>query len=220
MTARDIYCISGLGADERVFKNVDLPNRTLHHVRWIDPREDESLAGYVGRLSEQVAIEPPPVLLGVSFGGVVALEMSRLVSPALTILVSSVREPHQIPWYYRWAAGPGLHKLTPVNISQHTAPIIKYFNGVITEEDEQLLEAMIIDTDTHFSRWAVDRLLHWSGCDPIGEVVHVHGTADRLLPIRYVAPDIRIEAGTHLMVINRAGDVSRIIETILTDRGL
>ncbi|MGK6351614.1 hypothetical protein [Parapedobacter sp. DT-150] len=44
--------------------------------------------------------------------------------------------------------------------------------------------------------------------------VHIHGTADRILPFRFVKADYVIPGGSHLMVVNRAKEISDIIAGI------
>ncbi|TGL60040.1 alpha/beta hydrolase, partial [Leptospira sarikeiensis] len=37
---KNIYLISGLGADERVFRNIDFKGENPKYIRWIDPYVD------------------------------------------------------------------------------------------------------------------------------------------------------------------------------------
>ena len=86
-----IYCFSGLGADERVFAFLKLnPPYELIPVIWIKPLEGEVLEEYSKRISENIETKNPFGILGVSFGGVVAQEVSKIVKPKFTLLISSI----------------------------------------------------------------------------------------------------------------------------------
>jgi hypothetical protein len=61
-----IYLISGLGADESVFQNLDFGKYTPQYIKWIEPQKDETLQGYALRLSKQIQAQKP-IILGVIF---------------------------------------------------------------------------------------------------------------------------------------------------------
>ncbi len=68
-----IYAISGLGADERVFKYLTI-NYELIPVKWIRPKHKETIHSYSKRLIEEYGIgqETNYGIIGVSFGGLIA----------------------------------------------------------------------------------------------------------------------------------------------------
>ena len=75
-----IYCISGLGADHTVFDRLDINGEKVC-ISWIPSFEWESLKDYARRLTAQVDTSEPFLLLGVSFGGMLAVEMNKFISP-------------------------------------------------------------------------------------------------------------------------------------------
>jgi pimeloyl-ACP methyl ester carboxylesterase len=96
-----IHCISGIGADERVFHRLSLPGFRLKHIKWILPDKKDTISTYAQKLLPQIE-EENPVLLGVSFGGMVAVEMARLIPVSHIFLVYSAKTRFEIPFYYRW----------------------------------------------------------------------------------------------------------------------
>lgn len=84
------YFISGLGANKRIFSKLKLnENINMIHIDWISPNKNESLASYAERLSKVIDLSQPFALVGVSFGGMIAVEMAKLLNPATTIIISS-----------------------------------------------------------------------------------------------------------------------------------
>ena len=210
-----IHCLCGLGADCRMFSRLQVAGYKLNCIEWVRPEPDESLSDYAGRLAPMIDRTEPLILLGVSFGGVMALELSRLVQPSTTILISSIKSPAELPWYFRLPGHMRLHRLLPHNTSRFSEFNVRYLNGVREESDIRLLRAMLYDADMQFVRWAIDRLVLWKGCTPAGRVVHIHGTSDRMLPIRFVSPDIRVTGGSHLMIVSKAQELGDIITGVL-----
>ncbi|MCB0541677.1 MAG: alpha/beta hydrolase, partial [Bacteroidetes bacterium] len=84
-----IFGISGLGADERVFKKLTL-NYNINTVKWLKPHKKEELKNYIKRLSVEIDDSQPFVLIGVSFGGIVAIELSKILKPEAVIIISSI----------------------------------------------------------------------------------------------------------------------------------
>jgi len=85
-----IYCFSGLGADERVFSllKLSLPFE-LVNIPWIPPEKNETIESYSLRISKMIEVQKPFGILGVSFGGLIAQEVSSILNPKFTIVVSS-----------------------------------------------------------------------------------------------------------------------------------
>ncbi|MCB2230842.1 alpha/beta hydrolase [bacterium] len=208
---KTIYCLSGLGADERVFGRLRVPGYALATVQWTSFERVNTLSDYARKLRCQIPQDSRPILLGVSFGGVMALELSRLVHSELTVLISSVKSPSQLPWYFRCAGRMRLNRIIPANLSRSSAFLARWFNGVSAPDEVLLFNRIFADTDFEFTSWAADRLLRWPGCEPVGQVIHIHGDADRMLPVRYVNPDVVVRGGTHFMVVSRGDDVSRAV---------
>lgn len=85
-----VYCISGLGADERIFTKLEVPGIEFICLQWIRPAKKESIGDYAARMLSQIRGDHP-VILGGAFGGMMAIEMARICAGAKVILVSSVK---------------------------------------------------------------------------------------------------------------------------------
>ncbi|MBK7035769.1 MAG: hypothetical protein IPH42_05355 [Bacteroidetes bacterium] len=64
------YLLPGQGSDSRVFKNIHFEeNIDTINIHYPVPFENESMAEYAVRISEQIDTTQPFVLIGVSLGG-------------------------------------------------------------------------------------------------------------------------------------------------------
>ncbi|WP_162427325.1 alpha/beta hydrolase [Pontibacter pudoricolor] len=211
-----IYFISGLGADWRMFQFLKLPEfLPQQQVAWIAPQdENESLASYTRRLSEQIT-DPEPILVGLSFGGLVAIELSKLVQPKVTIIISSLATRHNLPWYYRQLGKTRLQKWLPFPVMKAIYPVAPFFFGAHTEPERRLLKEVILEIDEKFLRWALSRLLDWDQQETIPGLIQIHGTSDLILPFRDRPGIISIPKGEHLMVMHLSDEISVILSKIL-----
>lgn len=75
-----LYLIGGLGADERVFKYLNINVKT-QIINWILQEPNEELKSYAKRLTEQINKNEEFAILGVSFGGIIAIEMAKFIRP-------------------------------------------------------------------------------------------------------------------------------------------
>ena len=85
---KELYLLSGLGADKRVFDCLDLSGFKLNHIVWIDPLDNETIEDYAQRLLLQIPASRP-TLMGVSFGGIMAIiqgTSDRICRPVLLTL--------------------------------------------------------------------------------------------------------------------------------------
>ncbi|MGB4775107.1 MAG: alpha/beta hydrolase, partial [Daejeonella sp.] len=106
----DIYIFSGLGADERVFQTLDFSGLKVTFIHWLTPHKAETIEVYAKRLTSQITINKP-VLIGLSFGGIMAVEVAKQINTEKIILIASAKIRQEIPFYYRFAGKLSLHKL-------------------------------------------------------------------------------------------------------------
>lgn len=208
---KEAYIFSGLGADERVFQKLDLSAFRVNYIKWIPPEKSESIQNYAKRLLVQVN-SANPILIGLSFGGLVAIEVAKLLDTRKVIIISSVKTKRDMPFYYRIAGVLHLHKLFPATIFKSAGFIANWFFGVKSTEEKNLLKQVLKETDAVFLKWAIDRLLRWSNKAELENIVHIHGNKDRLFPICFIKCDVTIQDGGHLMVYNRAEELTAIIK--------
>ena len=212
-----VYFISGLGADSRAFRHIQLPEGfTAVYLDWIKPMKNEPLTDYAMRLSERINKTERFALVGLSMGGMMAIEIAKRFPPVFTILLSSVSCSAHLPFYFRVAAKLRLQKMVPISLLK-SGSFIKRFFTAETSEDKKLMRQLIRETDPAFIRWAIDAILRWNCEDFSGPYIHIHGTRDGILPSRYTKPTHTITRAGHLMVLTKANEINRILaETLST----
>jgi pimeloyl-ACP methyl ester carboxylesterase len=211
---KKVYIFSGLGADERVFKYLDFKDLDVTFVQWIKPKVDEPLVNYVSRIREQIKDENP-ILIGLSFGGIVATELAKIIPIEKLILISSLKTKAEIPLIYRLAGKTNLHRLIPYSILKKDHFLNRWLFGAIKKNDRELFKRVLADTDVDFLKWAINCIVKWNNTELHANLFHIHGTADKLLPIHKSSEAIVIQNGGHLMVLDKAKHVSEALHQII-----
>jgi pimeloyl-ACP methyl ester carboxylesterase len=211
---KPIYIISGLGTDRRVFRSLDFTGYDPVFIDWLVPVENEAIQDYAKRMASHITT-PDPILIGLSFGGIMAQEVARHIATRKIILIASVRARRELPPYFRLSGNLGINRILPGIFLRKTNFLVNWFFGAETDEDKKVLKSILDDLDMRLVRWSIDRLLNWTGLAGAKNVLHIHGTKDHILPVRYVSCDIRIEGAGHLMCINRASEISGILRAHL-----
>jgi len=202
-----IYCISGLGADTRVFKYLSL-NYEIVPVSWIKPIENESIKDYSVRLSETINTNEDFGLLGVSFGGFIATEISKRLKPKVTILISSAETRDELSPFLKFMGSLGIFNIIPQRFIMPPKIITHRMFGTSRKE---LLNSIIKDTDLNFAKWAVGALANWSNKTSLKNVLKISGSDDKMIPPRRSRNVDIINGGGHFIIVDRANEVSCII---------
>ncbi len=214
ISTKNIYCISGLGADEKAFDRLNVSGYSLHHLKWIPPLTNENLSSYASRMLNQVQ-ETSPIILGLSFGGMIAIEMAKHIAIEKLILISTVKTYLEIPKWMRIAGTLRLHKLLPIKANRLTQKADDRRMGIETIEEKIFVDRYRKNADQKYVDWAVDQIINWKNTWVPSNVFHIHGEHDRMFPLKNIHPDFIIKHGTHIMILNKADEIIACIEQIL-----
>ncbi len=211
--ALNIYLLPGLGADERLFQYLDLGEHSVVPIKWWRPKNSEPIEEYAARISSQIN-GSDSILIGVSFGGMMAIEIGKIIQTEKIILVSSAATYRELPIIYRWAGRLKLHRLFTGGLLKRSHRMLNWMMGAGDTLRKTLLADMLRDTDKDFLFWAMDKIVTWNNEKVPDNVIRIHGDRDRVLPLRKT--DYLIKNGGHIMVANRAEEVTSAIRTILS----
>ena len=210
-----IYIFSGLGVDKRVFEKIDFGNLNHEFIDWIEPLKNESLSEYSKRISKKINTEKP-ILIGLSFGGIVATEISKIIETEKVILIASAKTKNELPLLYRLTGKLKLNKLIPSSILKHQNILTNWFFGVKTKEDIELLGKILKETDLKFLKWAINEIANWKNEQKPQNYFHIHGNNDKIIPIKNVEVNNIVENGGHFMTVNKSKEIENILKNAFT----
>jgi pimeloyl-ACP methyl ester carboxylesterase len=208
----NIYCFSGLGADERVFQKLRIPEAQLHFVSWIPALKNESLQEYAIRLGSSVNFIAPYCLLGVSFGGMIASELAKVLKPSCTILISSALSSREVSPLLRLPGKTGLHKFIPFALYKRPNFLVYRLFGLKTSSEKRLFKIILKETETAFMKWAMSAIVRWSPVEHAEGIIRIHGEDDRIIPLKGQDITNRIPKATHFCILQQAEKVSKLIQ--------
>ena len=178
------------------------------------PEKKETIEQYAKRILVQIKDECP-ILIGLSFGGMMAIEVAKLINCKQVILISSAKTKQEIPRYYRQAGTFLLHRLLPLWALQSANRLTYWMFGAETEIERNILKNILDDTDPAFLKWAIDKIVRWNNTTVPECITHIHGNTDRILPLKFVHADIVITDGGHFMVLNKADQISKLFHVLV-----
>lgn len=211
--SNDVYFISGLGADYRAFSKLTL-SVNMVHVQWVQSDDSDSIATYAQKLLSQIDTNQSVILVGLSFGGMVAVELSKLIPNCKVILLSSAPTPAAIPKTYKlFSAEKWIDKVPAFVFTKPNFMVYRMF-GVKSRENKALLKLILKETDPVFFKWALKAVLSWRNEVLPTDLTRIHGTKDFILP-KHGEDVIPISGGGHLMVLERAREISEVLNRVL-----
>ena len=109
-----VYFMPGMCANSLIFERIKLNKNFIpHYLSWIPPLNNESLSNYVVRLSETIKHENA-ILIGVSFGGVIVQELSKILKVKKVVIISSVKSSNELSNSMKFAKKTKSYKLLPL----------------------------------------------------------------------------------------------------------
>ncbi len=213
-----VYFVPGMAAGKEIFKNIRLPKSRFktHILEWLIPKKNESIELYAKRMAERIK-EPNSVLVGVSFGGVVVQEMAQYLTLKNLIIISSVKSKKELPTRMKFARKTGAYKLIPTRLVLSAGNLTKFSVGPRSKKRLQLYQEFLHVRDKRYLDWAIKNMVKWQREEPMEEVVHIHGDSDVVFPIKNIDDCVKLEGGTHIMLLNKGKLVSeKLIEIIST----
>ncbi|WP_445747150.1 alpha/beta hydrolase [Polaribacter sp.] len=218
MTKTPIYLMPGLAAGPEIFENLSLPQEKyeIHYLKWKKPLDlEETISNYAMRMCEDVK-KVNPVLVGVSFGGILVQEMSKFLDCKKVIIISSVKTTDELPKRFKVATFGNLYKIFPTKVITHFEDFSRFFIGKTLQKRALIYKKYLSERNETYLKWAIKNVLKWQQNEEIENLIHIHGVEDKIFPINNIKNAIEIENGTHIMILNKAKKISEIIDKSLT----
>lgn len=95
------------------------------------------------------------------------------------------------------------YKLIPMNLLLNIENLAKFSFGDKVNQRLKLYEKFLSVRDKHYLEWAVEQIILWDRTQADPDVVHIHGDADEVFPIKNIKNCIVVKGGTHIMILNK-----------------
>ena len=209
----ELYILSGLGADHKVFAKLQLP-RNHHYLHWIEEKKNESLNAYAIRLCDQIKHDNI-VLIGLSFGGIIAQEIAKIRAVKHIILLSSIRSANELAWYYRLAGRLGISYLLPNFIIKSNTVLLRYLFSLSSDEESALLNDILHRNSSKHFRWALNHIANWNEKVAPCPISQIHAKRDRIFRTKFLKSSFELVEGGHFMLYTDANQTSTALKNAL-----
>jgi pimeloyl-ACP methyl ester carboxylesterase len=205
MTKIHVYFMPGMAASSSIFERIQLPTDIfeMHLLEWVLPEKGETLEHYAQRMAKKVKHDNP-ILVGVSFGGILVQEMKSFLNTRKVIIISSVKSNVELPRKMKLAKTTKAYKLIPTQLFENIDHLAKFaFGSSIIKQRLKLYEKFLSVRDKSYLDWAIENIINWKRTEIDSEIIHIHGDADEVFPTKYIKNAILVKGGTHIMILTK-----------------
>jgi len=142
-TKKTIYLIPGQGSDYRIYKHFNLERFDTVRVNYLIPEKNESLALYALRLSKQTDTSKRFSVIGVSLGGMIAVEISEILKPEELIIISSAKNRNELPFRYKFMQKVPLNTIFGGRFLKALAPFAQLIVEPDSKSERKLCQSML-----------------------------------------------------------------------------
>ncbi len=211
MVKPHIFFISGLGADHRAFDRINLEGYEQTHLPWIIPDKKDTMHSYARKLAGPIMKAENPVVIGLSLGGMLASEMTTFVPHMRAILISSIKGPDERSTLLKAGKAFPVQQMLPVQLMKSMTFAWRWGHAKLPKEDVDQLVNMFHNQDNRFLKWAMINAPKWTGKGDASRITQIHGSKDRMFPIRRINDHHEVKNGSHLMVFTHGEEVSKLL---------
>ena len=213
-----VYLIPGQGGDQRLFTHLKIADEfEVRHILYDRPEKGLSMAQYARHLTSQIDTTGRFVIVGVSLGGMLATEMSELVPAEKVILISSAKSRRELPLQYKFQQRVPIHRLVPPKLALFGAKVLQPIVEPDRQSQKDIFKAMLADKDPVFLDRTIEMIMSWDRLEAPDNIIHIHGSKDRTIPLRNVDYDYCLEGGSHMMTLTQADRVSEVLNRVLAN---
>jgi pimeloyl-ACP methyl ester carboxylesterase len=214
-----IFLIPGLGADCRIYNHINLEGYDVVSINWIENAPGDTLTTYAQKLIAQFHIVSGSIIIGNSMGGMIAMEIGKIITCEKIILISSIRTVDEAPGYFTFFRNIPVYKLVPEKALPSLDYLLDLFFGKLDKNEKKLFRDMLKNWSPEFLAWAVGAVLGWDNKAVPPNAVLITGDKDLVFPYKNAKDAIIIRGGTHIMIYDKAAEISKILKGVLSNVG-
>lgn len=211
-TITNVYFMPGMSANSLIFERIKIKgNFNFHYLEWIEPKKNECLKKYSIRFSKLIKHEFP-ILIGVSFGGILVQEISKIIHVKKIIIISSVKSKREFPASMKVVKATKSYKILPVKWINDFESLISFVFGPRVKRKVELYRKYLSVRDEKYLSWAFKELIEWDQDKPLENIIHIHGSRDTIFPTLSIKNYVEVPDGDHAMILKKADWISEFLE--------
>lgn len=217
-TAKTIYFIPGQGSDKRIFDSLTIDSAfKLKYLEYGTPERKISLSDFAKQISSSIDTSEKFILVGVSLGGMICVELNEILNPEKAIIISSAKNRNELPFRYKFQRIIPLFEIFPACVLFWGAKVLQPLVEPDRNNNKDTFTSMIYSKNSKYIKRTVRIIIKWKRTSNSKKIIHIHGTNDHTIPLKNVIdPDYILESGSHMITLTRAKEISEILNKELS----
>ncbi|MGJ3236271.1 alpha/beta fold hydrolase [Marivirga sp.] len=211
-----LYLFPGQGSDERLFDSLTFEATfKIVHIKYPIPEKGITMSEYAKIISNQIDTTENYSFIGVSLGGMIISELTEFLNPQQSIIISSAKSRHELPFRYRFQSIIPIYKIIPPKLMLGGAKFLQPIVEPDRNTNKDTFKNMLSAKDPIYMKRTVSMIINWERENPQDNLIHIHGTKDHTIPIRNVEANHIIKNGSHMMTLTQPAPINEIISGYL-----
>lgn len=212
-----LFLIAGLGADTRIYDNLDFTRFEVVPVKWLPTDGCDGLESYARKLAKAYNITPNSIVIGNSLGAMIGVEIAKIIPLQKLILTSSIKTVFEAPVYFKLFYNVPIYNIIPEKLFKSVDFLAELVFGQMDKDDIDLFLDMMRGWSTDFLKWAMTAVLHWENETLLPNTYHINGDKDLVFPYKKVKDAIIIRGGTHIMIYDMPNEINAVLKKIFNN---
>jgi pimeloyl-ACP methyl ester carboxylesterase len=206
-----------MGVDARIFGPQRAAGLEFESPPMPMPEVGDDLARYARRIRDQLGLDGPCVVGGMSMGGMVACELARITQARCVLLIASCSHRRAIPSYCRLLER--VSRIIPDFLIRRRAAVSARMMSRIeglSDEQYRLIHTMATAIEVTKLRRFARMILTWEAPRSYPcPIYQIHGERDLVIPLGRLRPEVVVSGGGHLINMTHAGEVNAFVRRYL-----
>lgn len=197
------FLLPGMGATSAMYNALrHYLDFQINFLNWPTYEGEITYAEIAQRIIGENRIENGDIIEGSSLGGIVSLEIAKIIQPKAVILIGSATDSREIQSLV--AALSKFAELTPLSFIQFVAG-----------KHPSLISKMFAEADTAFIRAMCSHLRDWPGGELYAKNAYrLHGENDHVIPCPSGSSLTVLRGAGHLLAITHAKETASFIKNV------
>ncbi len=214
-----IYFMPGMAANPLIFEKLDFERDIyeFYFLEWLEPLPNECLQDYCLRLSKNIH-HKNPILIGVSFGGIIVQELAKIIDVRKTVIISSIKDPRELSDKMQLIKKLKLYYLFPsskINLIERLLYRFSYSKKL--KFRLEMYQKYLTVKSKNYLDWCIKQVLFWENKNPVKNIIHIHGSADHIFPSEFIQNAHIIKGASHVLVLSKYKWLNRNLPKLLKD---
>lgn len=208
-----VFLITGFGLDKRAFSPLHLPKDPYRLIDLVSILKGETLQTYAWRLAKEMGLKAGDIVGGVSLGGMLALEMAKIIQVRGVILIASTTHPRYIrnPFLKLARIAPYIPNFLIRQIFKMVPRVLKW-QRMLSPEGQSLLTEIMGAFPPQLLRQFPPLVKNWQGCAPPLNFLRIHSDGDWMIkPDGFAENKTILKGKNHLITVSHPKEVRAFI---------